>query len=468
MRARKTKIVATLGPATASRHQIEAMARAGVDVFRLNFSHGHRDEHAARFQAIREVENQFGRPLTVLLDLQGPKLRLSTFASGGIQVFAGETITIDRHHEEPGDRTRVGTPHLEVFKAVAVGHRVLIDDGKVRLTIVEVSAEAFRCRVEAGSEISDRKGLSFPDSVIVVPSLMKKDRSDLEFGLSLGVDWVALSFVQQPSDLEETRKILGNKAALMAKIEKPSAVANFANILQACDGVMVARGDLGVEMAPERVPPVQRQIVRACRDAGKPVIVATQMLESMIANASPTRAEASDVATAVYEGADAVMLSAETAVGQHPVKAVETMDKIIRHVEHDPSYRVTLHAGLCRPDCTTPDAIARAAFDVADILCSSAIVVYTTSGSSALRVARERPRPPVLSLTPSLSTARQLGLVWGIEAYAGTDVMNVEDMVSKAVQVAEAGGLRSNSQSIVVVAGMPFGSSGSTNIIRVI
>ena len=465
-RQRSAKIVATLGPASAGHDRIRALFDAGVDVFRLNFSHGTHDQHRARFVEIRQVEAETGRPIGIVADLQGPKLRLGNFENGSAELLAGGRFRLDLD-AMPGDAGRASLPHPEVFEALTVGTELLIDDGKVRLRVADCGADFADTEVLVGGTVSDHKGVNVPQAVLPISAVTEKDRADLSFALEQGADWVALSFVQRPDDVAEGRKLIGNAAGLMVKLEKPTAIGRLGEIIDLADALMVARGDLGVEMPPEDVPSVQKQIIHACRLAGKPVIVATQMLESMIAAPTPTRAEASDVATAVYEGADGVMLSAETAVGQYPVEAVAMMDRIARRVQEDPLYFATLDASRLPPEHTNPDAISAAACQVAATVGAAAIVSFTSSGATALRAARERPAAPILALTPNLATARRLALLWGAHCVHLADIKNFNDMVQKAVRTAHREEIAGSGQRVVITAGVPFGTPGSTNVLRI-
>ena len=465
-RHRFAKIIATLGPASAAPDTIRALFAAGVDVFRLNFSHGDHDGHRRCFNAIREVESATGRPIGVLLDLQGPKLRIGEFAEGRATLGEGASFVLDLDRA-PGDSQRVALPHPEVFTALKPGTDLLVDDGKIRLEVETCGANFAGTRVKVGGEISDHKGVNIPDAVLPISPLTGKDRRDLALGLELGVDWVAASFVQRPRDVLLVREAIGGRAGLMTKLEKPSAVERLDEIVELSDAVMVARGDLGVELPPEDVPSISRRIVRTCRGAGKPVIVATQMLESMISSPVPTRAEASDVATAIYDGADAVMLSGETAVGRYPVETVDIMHRIVARVERDPHYREQIAEAPTSPDPTAADAISDAMRRIAHTLSVSAAVTYTKSGSSSLRAARERPGSPILSLTPHMSTARRLALVWGLHSVLTADVDHVEEMVDQACRTAVAEGFANVGDRLVIMAGMPFGVSGTTNMLRI-
>ncbi len=465
-RFRLTKIVATLGPSSSSPEMIRALFEAGVDMFRLNFSHGSHADHGERVKAIRALEHETGRPIAILADLQGPKLRLSTFANGPIDLTPGQSFRLDLS-KEPGDVTRVGMPHPEIFAALEPEAELLLDDGKVRLRVVACGPDHADTVVVSGTRLSDRKGVNVPGVVLPLSPLTAKDRADLAFALDLGVDWVALSFVQRPEDVAEGRKLVAGRAALLCKMEKPQAIQHLDQIIEMSDGIMVARGDLGVELPAEDVPSIQKRIIRDSRMAGKPVIVATQMLESMISAPTPTRAEASDVATAVYDGADAVMLSAETASGAYPIEAVSIMDRIARRVEHDPLYRTIMDAQHPDPQHTAADAITAAARQVAHTIEAAAIVTYTTSGSTTLRAARERPEVPILCLTSSPETARRLAVAYGVHSVCTEDVESFSEMVQKAARIAHDDGLALEGQRLVITAGVPFGTPGNTNILRI-
>jgi pyruvate kinase len=465
-RRRSAKIVATLGPASASAERLRALFDAGVDVFRLNFSHGGYDEKRQLFDRIRRIEADTGRPIGILADLQGPKLRLGDFADGQVDLAAGARFRLDLD-DRHGDRERAPLPHPEIFAAIRPGTELLLDDGKVRLRVTDCGAAFADTEVLVGGILSNHKGVNIPQAVLPISAITAKDRADLSFALEQGADWIALSFVQRPDDVAEGRKLIGNAAGLMVKLEKPAAIRRLDEIIDLADALMVARGDLGVEMPPEDVPSVQKQVIHACRVAGKPVIVATQMLESMISAPTPTRAEASDVATAVYEGADAVMLSAETAVGQYPVEAVAMMDRIARRVQQDPLYFAQLDASRMPPEHTNSDAISAAACQVAATVGAAAIVSFTSSGATALRAARERPSAPILVLTPNLATARRLALLWGAHCVHQADITNFNDMVQKAVRTAYREEIAGSGQRVVITAGVPFGTPGSTNVLRI-
>lgn len=466
-RNRNAKIVATLGPSSADRQTIQALFEAGADVFRLNFSHGTHEDHKKRLDTIRSIERDLGRPIGVLLDLQGPKLRLGTFANGPVVLEEGASFRLDLNRELPGDQTRAPMPHPEIFNALEVGTDLLVDDGRVRLRVESFGADFAQTRVIAGGTVSDRKGVNVPNVVLPLSAMTEKDRADLDYGLTLGIDWVALSFVQRPEDIVEIKAIVKGRAGIVAKLEKPAAIVSLEAIVAESDAVMVARGDLGVEMPPEQVPAIQKRIVRACRKAGKPVIVATQMLESMVTAPVPTRAEASDVATAIYDGADAVMLSAESASGKYPIEAVRMMASIVAQTEADPYYRETINSTQSNPSPVPSDAIGVAVRGVADLLKVVAVVAYTSSGYSALRMARERPKAPIMGMTPRLAVARRLALAWGVYPVLCHEVMDVLEMSDWACQTAKKEGLGQAGETIVISAGVPFGTSGTTNLLRI-
>ncbi len=465
-RARKAKIVATLGPASSSPAAIRALFEAGADVFRFNFSHGTHEDHQARYEAVRDVERETGRPIAVLIDLQGPKLRVGAFAGGRVTLQAGATFRLDLDTATLGDDRRVGMPHPEVFLALLPGVELLLDDGKVRLVVEACGPDHAETRVAVAGALSDRKGVSVIGAVLPLSALTEKDRLDLQFGLDMGADWVALSFVQRPEDMEEVRGLVQGRANVMAKLEKPAAIEHLDEIVRLSDGLMVARGDLGVEMPPERVPVVQRRILRACRNAGKPVVVATQMLESMIATPTPTRAEASDVATAIYDGADAVMLSAESASGQFPVEAVRMMDRIVREVEQDPSYQLGIDAAHPEPEPNLSDAICCALRRAAGLLHVAAAVTYTSSGHTSLRAARERPAAPILSMGPDPATARRMALVWGVHSVLTGHLKDIDEVTSSACRAVREEGFAKPGDVIAITAGMPFGIAGNTNLLK--
>jgi pyruvate kinase len=466
-RQRHGKIIATLGPASSDRATIAALFEAGADVFRLNFSHGSHTDHQARYDLIRAVEREAGRPIAVLLDLQGPKLRVGHFADGPVTLAEGARFRLDLD-PTPGDATRAPLPHPEIFAALQSGHDLLLDDGKLRLRVLACGADFAETEVIAGGVLSERKGVNVPSVLLPISALTPKDRADLAFGLELGVDWVALSFVQRPEDVQELRTLVQGRAAILSKLEKPAAIADLDAIVALSDAVMVARGDLGVEMPAEQVPPIQKRIVRSCRQAGKPVVVATQMLESMVSAPVPTRAEASDVATAVYDGADAVMLSAESASGRYPREAVAVMDAIVRAAEADPHCRTVVEASGFAPQPTVGDAICAALQQSAELLGAAAIVTFTRSGFTSLRAARERPQASIVSVTPDLATARRLALAWGVHSvHVPHDVDDVPGMVQAACTLARDQGFAQPGDTIAIAAGMPFGKAGTTNLLHI-
>ena len=470
-RGRKVKILATLGPASCSAEMVDKLIKAGVDTFRVNMSHGDHATHAETIATVRAAEKRLRRPIGILCDLQGPKLRVGTFKNGKAVIRHSSHFTLDRN-PEAGDETRVCLPHPELFGILKPGQRLLIDDGKLRLRVIRADDAEVLCSAEVGGVISDRKGVNVPDAVIPIPALTDKDRRDLAFAVEQDADWIALSFVQRPEDLAEARRLMGGSvgsgAGLIAKIEKPAAITCLEEIIELADGIMVARGDLGVELHPEEVPPLQKRIVDATRRSGKPVIVATQMLESMIESPAPTRAEVSDVANAVYDGADAVMLSAETAAGQWPEEAVTIMHRIAMQVEADTQYKRRIHLADVMPDATTADALSQACAGIADTLPISGIVVFTGSGASARRVARERPSVPMLVLTPSTRTARRLTLLWGAHAVHTRDIGSFEEMIAKGKRMALRNGFGEAGSKLITMAGVPFGTPGATNLLHIV
>lgn len=466
-RVRKVKILATLGPASRSPEMIRKLLRAGADAFRINMSHADQATHAQTIAAVRAAEKELGQPIAILCDLQGPKLRVGEFKGGKAVIKHSGHFTLDRN-PKPGDANRVCLPHPELFGILEKGQRLLIDDGKLRLRVIEAGDDRIVCTAEVGGTIMDRKGVNVPDTVVPVAAMTDKDRSDLAFAVAQGADWVGLSFVQRPEDVAEARKLMGASGALIAKIEKPAAISRLDEIIELADGIMVARGDLGVELNPEEVPPLQKRIVEATRRSGKPVIVATQMLESMIENPAPTRAEVSDVANAVYDGADAVMLSAETASGAWPVEAVTIMHRIAMQVESDPGYEARVHFTEVMPDPTTADALAQASASIADTVAIAGIIVFTGSGSTARRVARERPGAPMLVLTPSTRIARRLALLWGAHPVVTRDIGSFEEMIAKGKRMALRQGFGAAGSKLIALAGVPFGTPGSTNLLHVV
>ena len=466
-RSRHTKIIATIGPASGAEEVLGSLFQAGADVFRFNFSHGTHEEHAKRLTHVRALENRLGRPIGVFADLQGPKLRIGRFAEPGVVLETGARFRLDLS-DEPGSTARVPLPHPEIFAVLRPGANLLLDDGRVRLEVTSCGPEHADTRVLVGGQLSNHKGVNVPDTVLDVSPLTEKDRRDLEFALEIGFGAVALSFVQRPEDVEEAKRLIDGRAHLIAKLEKPSAVEQLEAIVDLADAVMVARGDLGVELPPETVPAIQKRIIRTCRQAGKPVVVATQMLDSMVKLPTPTRAEASDVANAVYEGADAVMLSAETAIGEHPVRVVGMMERIIKQTEADPVYRELLNAGQTKPKRTTADTITESANQASMTLPAAAIVTFTTSGATALRAARKRPPVPILALTPSHQVARSLVLVWGIHAVTVEPMDDYEAMEAVAVHCASEAGFARSGDHLVITAGLPLKTSGVTNVMRLV
>ncbi|HEX2510816.1 MAG TPA: pyruvate kinase [Microvirga sp.] len=465
-RSRRTKIIATLGPASESPQMIAKLFEAGADVFRLNMSHLPKDRLRERVEVLRGVEAKFRRPVAILADLQGPKLRVGSFTGDGTMLVQGQSFVLDADTAS-GDSKRVHLPHPEILSSLEPGHTVLIDDGKLRLRVKEVKKGKAVTTVEVPGRISNRKGVSLPDTTIPVSAMTEKDRSDLEAALDAGVDWIALSFVQRAEDVADVRKVARGKAFVMAKLEKPQAITHLDDILEVSDAVMVARGDLGVEMPLEKVPGLQKRIIRSARRLGKPVVVATQMLESMISAPVPTRAEVSDVATAVYEGADAVMLSAESASGQYPVEAVSTMNRIAEECESDHIYWSIVTAQRNEPEATGSDAIAAGAHQIADTLGLRTIAAWTSSGSTALRIARERPNSTVIALTPNIDTARRLALVWGVHPIRTKDASDIDDMAFRACKFAVREGFSQVGDRVIIVAGVPFGTPGATNLVRI-
>ncbi|MGC8967193.1 MAG: pyruvate kinase [Thermus sp.] len=466
---KRTKIVATLGPATDTKETIRALAEAGADVFRLNFSHGTPEDHRRRAAWVREVSQELGRTLAILQDLQGPKIRIGRFQKGRVELKPGQPFVLTRLPVE-GNETRVSLTYKGLLEDVRPGQVLLLDDGRIRLRVEKVVGDEIHTLVEVGGILSDHKGINVPGADLSIPALSEKDIQDLALGAEIGVDWVAVSFVRTRDDLLLARHYLsryGSRARLMAKIEKPSAVSRFEEILEEADGIMVARGDLGVEMPLEEVPIVQKRLILRCIAAGKPVITATQMLESMVQNPSPTRAEASDVANAIFDGTDAVMLSAETAAGAYPVEAVAMMSRIAKAVETSPEFLQKLNVLRPSPTPTTQDAIAQAADDIVEAVGARAIVVFTATGSSARRIARTRPQVPILALTPSPEVERQLALVWGVVPHLAPDPQDTDDMVRIALREVKALGLAQVGERVVIAAGVPFGVRGTTNLLRV-
>lgn len=465
-RNRNVKIVATLGPASNTYEMIRALHEAGADVFRLNMSHGTHEEIQERHGMIRQVEKDLDSPIAILADLQGPKLRVGEFANGSEDLEWGQNFRLDLD-PTPGDSTRVQLPHPEIFAALNVGAHLLVNDGKIRLKVADCGSDHANCTVEAGGVISNRKGVNVPDVELPLSALSEKDRRDLEFACGLGIDWLALSFVQRVEDVEEARRLVWGRAAIISKIEKPSAVDCFDEILAVSDGIMVARGDLGVELPVQAVPPIQKRLVRKCRAAAKPVIVATQMLESMIESPMPTRAEVSDVSGAIYEGTDAIMLSAESAAGDYPIEAVATMNNVAISVESDPTYRDVIEASRSAERKSVADGIVAAAREIAETTEIKVICCFTSSGTTAALVARERPRVPIIAMTPLRGTARRLSLTWGTQCVMTGELERFKQAVVNAARAARAEGYATEEDQLVVTAGVPFNQTGTTNILRV-
>ena len=474
-RRHATKIVATLGPASSQPDTIKALYEAGADVFRLNFSHGTHDEQAARIDHIRALERQSGRPVAIIADLQGPKLRVGRFEEGSVMLEAGDSFCFDMD-PAPGTKERVQLPHVEIFRALKPGNELLLDDGRLRLKAKKITPPngedteqaAIECEILVGGPLSNQKGVNVPSVILPLSAITTKDRSDLAFALAQGVEWIALSFVQRVEDVREARELINGQAWVISKLEKPSALDALEDIVRESDGIMVARGDLGVEMPPESVPVQQRRIISCCRAQGRPVVVATQMLDSMVERPVPTRAESSDVATAVYNGADAVTLSAESAAGAYPVESVAMMQRIITTVQEDPEYWKTLAARRSPALSTTPDAISSAARQMAETLPASAIVAYTSSGSTALRIARERPHAPIIALTPGEDVSRRLVLLWGVHSVRTPDARDMSDMAEIALHQVRIDEFAKAGDRIVITAGLPVGSPGKTNLIRIL
>ena len=465
-RQRNIKIVATLGPSSSDYDTIKALHLAGADVFRLNMSHGSHEEIAERHEIIRQIEAELNSPIAILADLQGPKLRVGTFKNGVEEITENEKFRLDLK-DEVGTKDRVQLPHPEIFQALHEGAHLLINDGKIKLIVEKCGPEFADCLVLNGGEISDRKGVNVPDVILPLAALSEKDRADLEFICDLGIDWLALSCVQRAEDILEARNLIAGRASVISKIEKPSAVKSFDDILKVSDGVMVARGDLGVELPVQNVPPIQKRLVRKCRAAAKPVIVATQMLESMIESPMPTRAEVSDVATAIYEGSDAIMLSAESAAGQFPILAVETMNNVAIEVESDPTYTEVMEASRRAKRNSVADGIVSAAREIAETTDIKAICCFTQTGTTALLTARERPRVPIIALSSEIETARRLALTWGTNCVLSGSKTRFKEAVVSAVRAALAEGLANETEQVVITAGVPFNITGTTNILRV-
>ena len=465
-RNRKAKIIATLGPSTSSFKSIKKLFDLGADVFRLNFSHDIKENHIKRFKDIRNLEKKVNKPIGILMDLQGPKLRVGKFEEVSVFLKQGKKFMFDLN-PSLGNKSRVCLPHEEIFKKIKKGNKILVDDGKLTLIVTKINSFYIETKVKFSGIISNNKGFNIPNLVSTNNSLTKKDKQDLKLALKLGVDWIALSFVQTAKDVKEIKKIVKNKAFILTKLEKPKALKNLNEIIDVSDAIMIARGDLGIEAPLENLPGEQKRIITACRQAGKPVVVATQMLDSMVNYPTPTRAEASDVATAIYDGADALMLSAETAIGNYPNESIQMMDKIIVKVESDPLYLNINEASHVKAESTAEDAITESAKYVARTMSAKAVVTYTTSGSTALRAARERPDVPIMGISPNLNTARRLSLVWGVHCIHTSDAKSFKDMVLKAGRLAKKEKFAKQGDHVVITAGVPFGHSGATNVLRI-
>lgn len=466
-RQRFAKIIATLGPASSDPQILQELFRAGVDIFRLNFSHGSHADHLKNIENLRRLESKTGRPIAILQDLQGPKFRVGTFAESKVMLTEGQTFSFD-NDDKAGDKQRVFLPHPEIFAAVKVGDRLLVDDARACFEVTANNGKTIETRHIYGTAISDNKGVNMPDTILDVPVLTEKDKSDLQFGLAHGVDYVALSFVQRASDMHYLRQQVGGQAAILAKIEKPSAVDDIEGILEAGDAVMVARGDLGVELPSEKVPGVQKNIINKAREVGKPVIVATQMLESMIENPVATRAEATDVSNAIGEGADAVMLSGETAAGKYPLKAVNFMNRVIVETEKEQYYRKDMRRHYSGKATSTEDAISQGIKAVVNAMPIAAIACFTTSGGTAIRLSQERALTPLLAITPTIELARRLQLHWGIDADTMGDIKKFKTVVVAAVDIIKRRGYVEEGDWVAITVGVPFGHAGSTNTLRLV
>ncbi|QGU07744.1 Pyruvate kinase [Corynebacterium occultum] len=461
---RRTKIVCTLGPAVASKEGILGLVHSGMNVARLNFSHGDHPDHEQNYQWVREASDETGKAVGILADLQGPKIRLGRFKEGATVWENGETVRITVDDVE-GTHDRVSTTYKNLARDAKPGDRLLVDDGKVGLVCIEVDGNDVVCEVTEGGPVSNNKGVSLPGMDISVPALSDKDKKDLRFALKLGVDFIALSFVRSPADVELVREIMdeeGRRVPVIAKLEKPEAVDALESIVLAFDAIMVARGDLGVEVPLEQVPLVQKRAIQIARENAKPVIVATQMLDSMIENSRPTRAEASDVANAVLDGADAVMLSGETSVGKDPGNVVRTMARIVKHAETDGHVPSLNHIPR-----TKRGVISYSARDIAERLNAKALVAFTTSGDTARRVARLHSQLPLLVFTPDQAVRSQLSLTWGAETFLCPQVQDTDGMMAEVDRALLAMEEYQEDDMMVVVAGTPPGVSGNTNMIHV-
>ncbi len=462
-----TKIVATLGPASSGKENIQALATAGVNVFRLNFSHGTHETHKENFNFIRQTAKENQTHYSILADMQGPKLRVGVFKNNSVTLVNGQSFRMDMS-DEAGDETRVSLMHSEIYTVLKEGMILLLNDGQIQLSVKDFGKDYVNTTVLVGGVLSDHKGVNVPDVVLPINALTPKDIVDLNFALDMGADWICLSFVQQPDDVRQARKIVQDKAGIIVKIEKPAALKHIDEIIDLCDGIMVARGDLGVECPLESVPGIQRKLVEKCRLQGKPVIVATQMLESMIQAPVPTRAEVSDVATAVFEGADAVMLSAETAAGKYPVQAVQMMRRIIMTVQKDPIYRHAMESFSMPPDKTIASAITSSMKQMVKVLEKpSLIVTYSVSGKTTLRAARERVLVPILNLTIEEKVANKLALIWGVSSVLTRQLQDMSQVTPIAIQEAVRMGYAKTNDELIITAGIPFAKQGNINILHV-
>ncbi len=460
---RKARIICTLGPSSSSAEVLEAMVLAGMDVARLNFSHGTHDEHRARVELLRKVSKKVGKPIALLQDIQGPKVRLGRFVSGSMTVVEGQKVTITTR-KVLGESGVLPTPIKSLTRDVKKGDPVLLDDGRVQLQVISVKGTEITCLVLVGGVLKDHKGINLPGASVSVPTITRKDIEDLAFGQELGVDFVALSFVRSAKDIHQARayvKKLGTP--LIAKIEKPQAVADLDAIAQAADGIMIARGDLGVEMPLEQLPGIQKAAVAAANARGGLVIVATEMLESMVTNPRPTRAEVSDVANAIYDGADAVMLSGETAAGKHPVETIRMMAKIVLEAERRNPLRV-------QPYQVTQDistGVSAAAVSAADRLQSAAIVAFTQSGQTARLISELRPRSRIIALTPHPAVVRRMGLYWGVTGHVALGLTSTDAMIQAVGKLCAKEGWARPGQTVVIVAGTPLSQPGNTNLMTI-
>lgn len=468
--AKRTKIVCTLGPATAEREQILALAQAGMDVARLNFSHGTYDWHRERFELIRSVEAEIGRPIAVLQDLSGPKLRIGELPAEGLELTRGQVVRLSPGTFEAGPEPHIPVPIPELIHALEIGSHIYLDDGQIQMDVVEDSGAMVRACVAHGGCLKSHKGIAAPSVPFEIASLTAKDFQDLDFGLGLGVDWIAVSFVRRAGDVEPVRAIArarGVDAQIIAKIEKPEAIDAIDEVLKASDGLMVARGDLGVELPVYRVPIIQKDLIHRCVMQGKPVITATQMLESMTHSPRPTRAEVSDVANAIMDGTSAVMLSGETAAGEFPVQAVKTMASVAEYTEAHLDYEHLLHARTSGPALSITDAISQGVANIAHDLSVSAILCSTTSGQTARMVSRMRPRAPIIAATANERTYRRLALYWGVQPLLVQPTTNTDEMLARTVQGAVEAGMIERGQTVVIALGVPVGTPGHTNLIKV-